>query len=939
VLQEMVGHYQVVARLGAGGMGTVYRALDTRLKRYVALKAIHPRHMADPGAAARLKKEALAAASLDHPYICKVYELLEDGPRTLLVMEHVEGETLDRRLAAGPLSLEETLRYGVEIAEALVEAHSKGVIHRDVKPSNIIVTPHEHVKVMDFGIASVMAGSPEAETTTGIEDDRAGTPRYMAPEQAAGQKVDARADIFSLGVVLYECLAGRPPFDGDSTRAYLANLGRKPTPLRTLRDEVPRDVERAILRCIEWDPRKRFQSDVDLLATLTELRGDTQNPPEVIPRPRPAWLRPVALVALVAACAAGAWLAWARFRRPPEPVFEAGQYVQLTTSAEDHGSRISPDAQWISYLSTAAGDSAIWQKPLNNFAARAVPVPTPPGVITSHAWSPDSSDIAYLRAAQGVLRLEVIPRTGSPEPVVSWSTDFAAPTTRLVRWVGNDIYVESTPGRLFRFDARTGAREPVTLPPEVAAGRARDFDLSLDGGAVVLSLTAKEMHRDLWCVDLKTRRAIQLTSGDYTNENPIWLGRTRRIAFRSNREGQTDLWTMSIDDRAPARLTMGAGDEVPEDASDDGSVLTFGLRDERSRLWRLPAGTLQFVEMTRASVNETWPSAATRANLLAFERLEPLQSLGWSVLDTEIHLLAAGAGGDSQRVTRGYAPLLSPDGASLAFLRQPAARALETELWLRDGEKQESLVSDRFANPGVFTAPGPLEPTAVNLAWTRDSSALVFVEAGNDANRLVLFRPPAAGGSKTTLAERPGGRIQDVRPSHDGRLVAFASRGESDPLRWEIAVHDLEAGSQRPWWTSRLSPPEYVRLIGWGEPDSRLVMLKRVRNDDGTDRVEIDTLDGPGAVPRRLADLARAYAATARVDPAGRWLYWLTADRDANRLLKIKTDGSGSPLEVRRTPRRSVVLEGMTFGESGDLVLAQREETQVIYGIWFRRER
>ena len=185
-------------------MGVVYKAVDTRLKRPVALKAIHAHHLEQRGAGRQLKKEALAAASLDHPYICKIYEFIEHDGQPLLAMEYVEGETLARRLKAGPMPVDDALRYGAEIADALVEAHAKRVVHRDIKPSNIVITAHDHVKVLDFGIARMPAGLDDTTVTTIAEGVAAGTPRYMAPEQVEGGGCDARADIFSQTDV--ECL-------------------------------------------------------------------------------------------------------------------------------------------------------------------------------------------------------------------------------------------------------------------------------------------------------------------------------------------------------------------------------------------------------------------------------------------------------------------------------------------------------------------------------------------------------------------------------------------------------------------------------------------------------------------------------------------------------------------------------------------------------------
>jgi serine/threonine-protein kinase len=221
------GRYRIVSRLGVGGMGIVYKATDTQLNRSVAVKALEERRMHVPGAAARLRSEALAAASLDHPYICKVYELVETPADTFIVMEFIDGETLASMLKRGKLPLPQVLQLGREIAEGLANAHARGLVHRDVKPGNVMVTPHGHVKLLDFGIAGADVESASKDETRTLSPHltiHTGTPQYMAPEQAAGLPVTTRADLFSLGVLLYESLTGQLPFSGTTTFDYVRHV-------------------------------------------------------------------------------------------------------------------------------------------------------------------------------------------------------------------------------------------------------------------------------------------------------------------------------------------------------------------------------------------------------------------------------------------------------------------------------------------------------------------------------------------------------------------------------------------------------------------------------------------------------------------------------------------------------------------------------------------
>ena len=271
-----MGSYRIEELLGAGGMGEVYRARDGTLERDVAIKVL-PRHVAsNPERIARLLREARLLAALNHPNIAAIYGVVEADAHRGLVLEFVDGPTLADRLAAGPLSLDDALRIAHQIADALAAAHEQGIVHRDLKPANIKITSSGVVKVLDFGLAKDVAGDARhLSHSTAIAEARThqgvllGTSAYMSPEQAEGKPVDARSDVFALGVLLYEMLCGRRPFRGDTTLSTLASiLQAAPDPPRHLRGEIPETVERIVLRCLEKKPEARYPSMQDVLREL-----------------------------------------------------------------------------------------------------------------------------------------------------------------------------------------------------------------------------------------------------------------------------------------------------------------------------------------------------------------------------------------------------------------------------------------------------------------------------------------------------------------------------------------------------------------------------------------------------------------------------------------------------------------------------------------------
>ena len=334
MIGKTISHYEILEPLGEGGMGVVYRARDTRLDRTVALKLVRPEAATSRERRERFVREARAASALNHSHIVTIHEIdraaCDGAERDFIVMEHVDGTSLDRLLEATRLPLAQALEYATQIASALAAAHAAGIVHRDVKPANVMVTRKGEVKLLDFGLAKLAeapSGDDAEPTATQAARTEAGavlgTPSYMSPEQAEGRPVDSRTDIFSFGSLLYEMLTGHRPFRGDSHVATRKAVLTSTPPLpRTERPDVPRDVERIVLRCLEKEREARYPSGAELLHDLERARLRVTTTPSAWRRPRVAV--PVSLV-LLATLSAGAWLykrsaqtRWARLVALPE---------------------------------------------------------------------------------------------------------------------------------------------------------------------------------------------------------------------------------------------------------------------------------------------------------------------------------------------------------------------------------------------------------------------------------------------------------------------------------------------------------------------------------------------------------------------------------------------------------------------------------------------
>src|SRR3990172_915420 len=412
-----LAHYRIVEKLGEGGMGEVYLAEDTKLDRKVALKVLPP-EMASFERRARFEREAKAIAALNHPNIVHVYSVEEEGGVSFLTMELVRGKTLAELLPAGGFPLVRFLEIAIPLSDAVASAHARGITHRDLKPENVLESDEGRVKVLDFGLAKMKpgfgfsgSGSP-SELPTGTEEGRiVGTVAYMSPEQAEGKSVDARSDIFSLGILLYEMATGVRPFRGESATAVLSAIIKDtPVSVTDLRHSIPRDLAKIVRRCLAKEPVRRFQTAIDLRNELEECKSEVDSgealQPAVTISPKASMVWWLAAAVGILAAVVGVTSMFLREDSPRSTVPWLANPVQLTFAlgVEDFPPW-SPDGRTLSYTATAidqetADRGDIWvtqsgkSQPVNRTADH-------PGGDCCPSWSPDGSEIAFWSAREG----------------------------------------------------------------------------------------------------------------------------------------------------------------------------------------------------------------------------------------------------------------------------------------------------------------------------------------------------------------------------------------------------------------------------------------------------------------------------------------------------------------------------------------------------------
>jgi len=584
-----LGNFEIVELIGRGGMGEVYRARDTRLGRSVALKILPPEVASDTSRKRRFLQEARTASALNHRNIVTLHDLGADRGIDFIVMEYVSGKTLNKLIPRGGLPLPEAVRYALEIASAFVTAHAAGITHRDLKPANVIVTEDGTAKVLDFGLAKVAASAPATGDATQTESGVIlGTPAYMSPEQAQGQLEDARSDIFSFGVVLYEMLAGRRPFQGaDRISTLAAVVQQEPPTLAEARRGVPRELEAVILRCLRKNPSQRFQRMADVQAALLQLqpRLDKLRPARK-PRTPIRYARLAAAIAALGILAAGVRL-YLRRMPTPRPVSE---WVKLTDLADSAvWPALSPDGRMLAYIrgpGTFFTSGQIYVKML----------PDGPAVELTHdgyqkfapVFSPDGSQIAYsvIRTVDAWETWEV--------PVLGGEPRLMLPNAEGLTWIDNQHVLFSEIKRGIQMGVVTAAEnrsgERDVYIPSRERGMAHFSRLSPDGKWVLVV----EMDNAHWLpcrlLPFDGSSAGRTVGPEHAMCTSVaWSPDGAMMYFTSSDGGSAgarwSIWRQRFPDGPLQQMTFGPTDQDGVAIASDGrSFLTsVGMREDT--LW------------------------------------------------------------------------------------------------------------------------------------------------------------------------------------------------------------------------------------------------------------------------------------------------------------------------------------------------------------------
>ena len=796
-----LGHYEIIDRLGAGGMGEIYRARDTKLKREVALKLLPEDLATNPERLARLERKAQMLAAINHPNIAAIYSLEESGDARFLVLELVEGQTLEQQLANSPFAIEKALELGRQIAGALGAAHDEGIVHRDLKPANIMLTHDGRVKVLDFGIDKAISTDDRvAETVQATEltltGTLIGTAPYMSPEQVRGDRVDKRVDNWAFGCLMFEAFTGRRAFDRKTVADTLAAIIEVEPPWNLLPAAVPGAVQRLLRRCLQKDPDHRLHDISDARIEIDETLASPQVRAAAAPRVVAWWAAGVLAILVVGT------LVFQRLARElPVPSLVNPSQVTAAIGVEDYPAW-SPDGRRIAYEANQSGNWDIWigqsggGQSVNRTEAHH-------GTDRYPSWSPDGRQIAFWSERDGggyfimpalggsIARLAATPATddgyhGPP----AWST------------ADDELaYIVYEPaGAAFKASLEIISlvtRDTRQLPLVGSQECRLDPSWSPDGRFLAYLDTSRQFAEttQLFVVRLSDGEAVPITEDRANVRSPFWSPDGRALYYVANRVGTTDIWRQPLNDDGrpdgePQQITAGL--EVRHASlSPDGKRVSYSRGRWVANVWRVPI---------LAGRPATWADAEQITFEEAFIEFVDVSPDGRHLAfssaragNQDLWRMPMG-GGEPVNLTIDsapeWAPRWSPDGRELAFY---SYRTGDREIWVMpaDGDPARQLTS----SPGMDAVP----------EWSPDGRQILFRSERRGNSDIYVMAPDGTDVRLLTPSPYPDG---GATWSPDGRWVAFASSRDGNRRIWRVPEVGGEAepvtdgGVGAPHWSA-----------------------------------------------------------------------------------------------------------------------------------------
>ncbi|HRH42442.1 MAG TPA: protein kinase [Pyrinomonadaceae bacterium] len=914
LIGKKINQYKIERKIGEGGMGAVYLAQDTKLERKVAIKLLSGEFAQDKTRRNRFFQEAKSASALNHPNILTVHEIGELDGTHFIVTEFIKGRTLSQYLAEEKPTLQSVLDVSIQIASALSAAHEAGIIHRDIKPDNVMVRNDGIVKVLDFGIAKLMDAVKSDEIDTEGETRAKpatlpgmiiGTPQYMSPEQARGQKIDLRSDIFSFGVLLYEMIAGKPPFSGATKMDIIGSILKdEPKPLSEHQPNIPHDLEHIVEKTLRKDRELRYQHIKDLFIDLSDIKKtlefDTKlivhqtdtakaittvnTTSGIVTQRRFSLVHLLIFILIAGGIVGGIWWFLPKSSTSVEQLKTTEVASWSSTSGEVYSvGSFSPDSKMVAFTSTKSGTKNVWVK--QTTSGEAIQITKDEFRNEKPIWSPNGEELAYFSTKgnnPGFWRTPVL--GGSPKLIAT--VEDASSFLRF--WSKKDLIYYESKNDLSAIDTNSGQTKLIT---DFGAKKIEANSISISSDEQRVAYTTIEGEQTIvWTKKINEETPKKLFSSSDEIRNTAWHPDSQRIFFSVSVDGIFQVFVTDINGSEPKQITFAERDCIVLDVASDGSKILYGSAKEESDIWGFNVKDDKEFTVASDIDSELWANVAPDGKTIVYQSIKNL-SQGNNLLNSRILTRNLNSDIKLTEVSKtGGLPVWSPNGEKVAFMRFFNDKN-RIEVVKASGGQPQLIAEDTDFVTNSLLPYNRLQTSY--FSWSPDSSKIAYLSKKSGQENIWLVS--ADGSNDVQLTDNKDDKLLLNCPlwSADGKLIAYTSVTDNNASEGKPTLGVWQIDVQTKISKQMTQGQRFLRLLGWGENNKELVIVST--SGSGTvglqPEVELMKLETASGKMSRIAQLKDAYLFNIHLSPNKKSIAFAAHREDKDNLWLIPITG------------------------------------------------